>query len=256
MTPFHDLAKLLHSYNPDLPMAPGMKAEFLEIRGVVDKLLQEPIQQAIGRGVRSKQQENSMCQSDASCNMPEGECSGACIKKAGTTVDNRAHNHYFKDVSALTHIDVYRVLQLFNVTDPCIQHAVKKLLVAGGRGAGKDISKDVKEAADSLVRWQEMQVEVTSKVRRHCDTAPAPASEFALHIEDVNISTFGGIRGGFVLTADTAVRLEHIPTRIVVACSEHRSAHANKAAAWAQLTEQVRLSGWKRIEPSRDSLQP
>ena len=71
----------------------------------------------------------------------------------------REHNHYFKDVSGLDSIDVYRVLQLFNVTDPCIQHAVKKLLVAGGRGAGKDISRDIKEAIDSLERWQEMREE-------------------------------------------------------------------------------------------------
>lgn len=71
----------------------------------------------------------------------------------------REHNHYFKDVSGLDSIDVYRVLQLFNVTDPCIQHAVKKLLVAGGRGAGKDIGRDIKEAIDSLERWQEMREE-------------------------------------------------------------------------------------------------
>lgn len=75
------------------------------------------------------------------------------------TVDKRAHNHYFKDVSKLDFIDVYRVLQLFAVNDPCIQHAVKKLLVAGGRGAGKDIKKDIQEAIDSLTRWQEMQKE-------------------------------------------------------------------------------------------------
>jgi len=71
----------------------------------------------------------------------------------------RIHNHYFKDVSKLDTIDVYRVLSLFNVTDPCIQHAVKKLLVAGGRGAGKDITRDIKEAIDSLNRWQEMRDE-------------------------------------------------------------------------------------------------
>lgn len=71
----------------------------------------------------------------------------------------RIHNHYFKDVSKLDTIDVYRVLSLFNVTDPCIQHAVKKLLVAGGRGAGKDISRDIKEAIDSLRRWAEMREE-------------------------------------------------------------------------------------------------
>lgn len=72
---------------------------------------------------------------------------------------SKKHSHYFKSVAGLTHVDVYRVLHLFNVTDPCIQHAVKKLLVAGGRGAGKSIEKDVKEAIDSLVRWQEMRDE-------------------------------------------------------------------------------------------------
>jgi hypothetical protein len=69
------------------------------------------------------------------------------------------HNHYFKDVSHLSDIDVYRTLILFGVTDPCIQHAVKKLLVAGGRGAGKDISQDIQEAIDSLERWKQMRVE-------------------------------------------------------------------------------------------------
>ncbi len=68
------------------------------------------------------------------------------------------HSHYFRDVSNLTHIDVYRVLQLFGVTDPCLQHAAKKLLVAGGRGA-KDIEQDVQEAIDTLTRWQDMRIE-------------------------------------------------------------------------------------------------
>lgn len=69
------------------------------------------------------------------------------------------HAHYFKRVAGLETVDVYRVLELFSVTDPCLQHAVKKLLVAGGRGAGKDIGQDVKEAMDSLRRWQEMRLE-------------------------------------------------------------------------------------------------
>jgi len=41
------------------------------------------------------------------------------------------HPHYHKDVRHLETIDVYRVLALFNVTDPCIQHAVKKLRSLG-----------------------------------------------------------------------------------------------------------------------------
>ena len=80
----------------------------------------------------------------------------------------RKHSHYFKDVSNLKEVDVYRVLKLFNVTDPCIQHPIKKLLVAGGRGGGKDISKDIQEAIDTLERWKEMQAEdkpVVTEVR-------------------------------------------------------------------------------------------
>jgi hypothetical protein len=68
------------------------------------------------------------------------------------------HSHYFKNVQHLDGIDVYRVLELFNVTDPCLQHAIKKLLCAGGRGA-KDMEQDVQEAMDTLERWQDMQVE-------------------------------------------------------------------------------------------------
>jgi hypothetical protein len=37
-----------------------------------------------------------------------------------------------------------------------LQHAIKKLLVAGGRGAGKNIEKDVSEAIDSCNRCLEM----------------------------------------------------------------------------------------------------
>lgn len=75
--------------------------------------------------------------------------------------------HYFKDVSQLQKIDVYRVLLLFNVTDPAIAHAIKKLLCAGARGS-KDAGKDVGEAIASLRRWQEMRDE---------DLGDAPLSE-------------------------------------------------------------------------------
>ena len=69
-----------------------------------------------------------------------------------------AHGHYKKNVVHLSTIDVYRVLELFGVTHPALQHAVKKLLVAGGRGA-KPVAQDVKEAIDSLNRWSQMQAE-------------------------------------------------------------------------------------------------
>ena len=71
-------------------------------------------------------------------------------------------SHYFKDVQTLKHIDVYRVLVLFGVTNPCLQHAIKKLLCAGQRGV-KDELKDVQEAIASLLRYLEMQTEDENK---------------------------------------------------------------------------------------------
>jgi len=63
--------------------------------------------------------------------------------------------HYFKSVSHLETVDVYRVLTLFKVNDPCIQHSIKKLLCAGDRG-DKSMIKDITEARDSLNRHLEM----------------------------------------------------------------------------------------------------
>lgn len=68
------------------------------------------------------------------------------------------HPHYHKDVRHLKSADVYRVYRLFGVTDQAIGHAIKKLLVAGGRGV-KDRARDVGEAIDTLRRWQEMETE-------------------------------------------------------------------------------------------------
>lgn len=73
-----------------------------------------------------------------------------------------SHSHYKKDVSRLEMIDVYRVLSLFEVTDPCIQHAVKKLLCAGKR-CGKSKEQDIREAVDSLNRALQMIAEDCSK---------------------------------------------------------------------------------------------
>ena len=77
---------------------------------------------------------------------------------ADRILGRRKHAHYFRDVSHLREIDVYRVLDLFNVTDPCLQHAIKKLLAAGVRGV-KPAGRDVLEAVDTLQRWLEMRAE-------------------------------------------------------------------------------------------------
>lgn len=69
----------------------------------------------------------------------------------------RWHSHYFKDVSKLQDVDVYRVCQLFGVDDPsgATQHAIKKLLVSGKRGV-KDSERDIREAVDTLNRRLQM----------------------------------------------------------------------------------------------------
>ena len=75
-----------------------------------------------------------------------------------TSQNEFKYPHYHKNVAHLKYVDVYRVLILFGVTDPCLQHAIKKLLCAGNRGA-KDKTQDVQEAISSLLRYLEMQTE-------------------------------------------------------------------------------------------------
>lgn len=65
------------------------------------------------------------------------------------------HSHYKKDVSHLEFIDVYRVLDLFEVESHAVGHAVKKLLCSGQRGV-KGKAQDIQEAIDSLNRELEI----------------------------------------------------------------------------------------------------
>jgi len=78
---------------------------------------------------------------------------------AGVQAEQKARpfSHYFKPCP-FTEVDVYRVLLMFEVADPCLQHAIKKLLVPGSRG-GKDAARDVREAMASLQRWVDMRAE-------------------------------------------------------------------------------------------------
>ena len=75
--------------------------------------------------------------------------------------------HYFKDVSHLTEVDVYRVCQLFDVNDPsgAKHHAIKKLLVSGNRGA-KDNIQDIVEARNTLNRLITLMEEDTNEVHQ------------------------------------------------------------------------------------------
>ena len=69
------------------------------------------------------------------------------------------YQKYFKNVKHLDEVDVYRVLNLFDVTDHALGHAVKKLLLCGVRTGGKTHIQEVVEARDTLNRWVEMERE-------------------------------------------------------------------------------------------------
>lgn len=69
--------------------------------------------------------------------------------------DQQTHSHYKKDVSHLKMIDIYRIAQLYGVTDHAEFHALKKILCAGERGV-KTVEQDIREARDSLNRRLQM----------------------------------------------------------------------------------------------------
>lgn len=73
------------------------------------------------------------------------------------------HSHYKKDVSHLKTIDIYRILELFENVPHAIGHAIKKLLVPGIRGGGKDVEQDYREAIDSIQRELQMRSEDCNK---------------------------------------------------------------------------------------------
>ena len=58
-------------------------------------------------------------------------------------------------------VDVYDILVAFDVTNPAIQHAIKKLLMPGGRGA-KSTIQDISEAAQSIDRAIEIETALQS----------------------------------------------------------------------------------------------
>ena len=99
------------------------------------------------------------------------------------------HSHYFKDVSGLDEIDVYKVCELFEINDPsgAKQHAIKKLLCSGQRGA-KGERKDLEEARDTIVRKLSMMTVVDNPSPQiDLDSEPPVAHDAYDELREANL---------------------------------------------------------------------
>ena len=62
---------------------------------------------------------------------------------------------YNREIKPNIFVDVYDVLKAFEVTNPALQHLIKKALAVGKRGH-KDESEDYQDIIDSAVRAKEL----------------------------------------------------------------------------------------------------
>lgn len=83
------------------------------------------------------------------------------IKVGDIHIDGKCHeaqlgNKYLREIKPGVWVDVYDVLMAWSVTNPALQHLIKKALQTGERGH-KTREQDLQDIIDSAIRAKELE---------------------------------------------------------------------------------------------------